>query len=46
MTVGSPAQNDTPVSETARLTEWFTITGPNAVNYRATWTDPVVFTAP
>ncbi|MBO9671193.1 MAG: hypothetical protein J7485_11825 [Sphingobium sp.] len=46
VTVGSPAQNDTPVSETARLTEWFTITGPNSVTYRATWTDPVVFTAP
>jgi hypothetical protein len=46
VTVGSPAQNDTPVSETARLTEWFTITGPDSVNYRATWNDPVVFTAP
>jgi hypothetical protein len=46
VTVGSPPENDTPVSESARLTEWFTIAGPNAVTYRATWNDPVVFTAP
>ena len=46
VTVGSPAENDTPVSERAKLVEWFTMTGPNSIAYKATWTDPVVFTAP
>ncbi len=45
-TVNSPPDNKTPVSESARYTERFTITGPNSVNYRATWNDPVVFTKP
>ena len=45
-TVNSPPDNKTPVSESARYTERFTITGPDTVNYRATWNDPVVFTKP
>jgi hypothetical protein len=45
-TVNSPPDNKTPVSESARYTERFTITGPDTVNYRATWNDPVVFTQP
>ena len=45
-TTGSPPENDTPVSESATLTERFTMTGPNSIAYEMTWTDPVVFTAP
>lgn len=46
VTVGSPPDNDTPVSREAKLVEWFTMTGPNAITYRMTWNDPVIFTAP
>ena len=45
-TTGSPPENDTPVSERARLTERFTMTGPDSIVYEFTWDDPVVFTAP
>ena len=45
-TTGSPPENDTPVSEQAKLTEWFTMTGPDSIVYEFTWEDPVVFTAP
>jgi len=46
VTVGSPPENDTPVSPQARLVEWFTMTGPDSITYKMTWTDPVIFTAP
>ena len=45
-TTGSPPQNDTPVSESAKLTERFTMTGPDSIVYEFTWNDPVVFIAP
>jgi hypothetical protein len=45
-TTGSPPENDTPVSEKARMVERFTMTGPDAITYEMTWNDPVVFTAP
>jgi hypothetical protein len=45
-TTGSPPQNDSPVSASAMLVERFTMTGPDAISYEMTWTDPVVFTAP
>ena len=45
-TTGSPPENDTPVSADARMTERFTMNGPNSIAYEMTWTDPVVFTAP
>ncbi len=35
-----------PGQRVGAFTERFTITGPDSVHYRATWTDPVVFTAP
>jgi hypothetical protein len=46
VTTGSPPENDTPISRQARLLERFTMTGPDTVTYEATWTDPVIFTAP
>ena len=46
VTTGSPPENDSPVSTQAKLVEYFTMTGPDTVTYRATWTDPVVFTQP
>ncbi len=45
-TTGSPRENKTPVSGSAKLTEWFHMTGPDAIIYEFTWEDPVVFTAP
>jgi hypothetical protein len=45
-TTGSPPENDTPVSDQAKMVERFTMTGPNSIAYEMTWTDPVVFTAP
>jgi len=45
-TTGSPPANNTPVSEQARLVERFTMTGPDAIIYEFTWTDPVIFTQP
>jgi hypothetical protein len=46
VTVGSPAQNDTPISTSAKLTEWFTMTGPDKITYKMSWNDPVIYTAP
>ena len=45
-TTGSPGENDTPVSERAKLVERFTMTGPDSIVYEFTWEDPVVFTQP
>ncbi len=45
-TTGSPRENDTPVSEQARMVERFTMTGPDSIVYEMTWTDPVVFARP
>jgi hypothetical protein len=45
-TTGSPPENDTPVSEQAKMVERFTMTGPEEIIYEFTWTDPVVFTQP
>ena len=45
-TTGSPPQNNTPVSASARMTERFTMTGPDSVVYEMTMDDPVIFTAP
>jgi hypothetical protein len=45
-TTGSPPENDTPVSERARMVERFTMTGPDSIVYEFTWDDPVVFTGP
>jgi len=45
-TTGSPPENDTPVSEQAKMTERFTMTGPDSIVYEFTWDDPVVFAQP
>jgi len=45
-TTGSPRFNNTPVSEQAKITERFTMTGPDAIVYEVTLDDPVIFTAP
>ena len=45
-TTGSPPENDTPLSPSARMVERFTMTGPDTIVYDFTWEDPVVFTAP
>jgi hypothetical protein len=45
-TTGSPPANDTPVSAEAHMVERLTMTGPDAITYDVTWTDPTVFTAP
>jgi hypothetical protein len=45
-TWGSPRNNDTPVSDQARIIERFTMTGPDTIVYEVTYNDPVVFTAP
>jgi hypothetical protein len=45
-TTGSPRENDTPVSASARMVERFTMTGPDSIVYEMTWTDPEVFTGP
>jgi hypothetical protein len=45
-TTGSPGENDTPVSEQAKMTERFTMTGPDSIVYEFTWDDPVVFASP
>jgi len=46
VTSGSPAENDTPTSEQAKLIERFHMTGPDTITYETLYTDPVVFTAP
>ena len=45
-TTGSPRENDTPVSESARLVERFHMVGEDEIIYEFTWEDPVVFTQP
>jgi hypothetical protein len=45
-TTGSPFANDTPVDYGAKMTERFTMTGPDTIVYEVTWNDPVIFTAP
>lgn len=45
-TWGSPPGNNTPQSTEAKLTERFTMTGPDTVVYEATYNDPVIYTAP
>ena len=45
-TTGSPRENDTPVSQQARLVERFHMVGPDEIIYEFTWTDPVVFEQP
>jgi hypothetical protein len=46
VTTGSPPENDTPISQQARIVERLTMTGPDTIVYEVTHTDPVVFTAP
>jgi hypothetical protein len=45
-TTGSPAQNDTPISAEARITERLTMTGADTIVYEVTTNDPAIFTAP
>ena len=45
-TTGSPRENDTPVSEQARMVERFHMVGPDEIIYEFTWEDPVVFQEP
>jgi hypothetical protein len=45
-TQGVPANNAIPVSAQARVVERFTRTGPGALVYELTYSDPQVFTAP
>ena len=45
-TIGSPRENDVPVSEQARIVERLTMTGRESIVYEITYTDPVVFTQP
>jgi hypothetical protein len=45
-TWGSPPGNNTPQSDQARLTERFIMTGPDTIVYEATYSDPVIYTAP
>lgn len=45
-TSGSPRSNDTPISETAKLTERFHMTSADTITYDFTWEDSVVFAAP
>ncbi len=45
-TTGSPRANNTPVSSSARMTEWFHMVGPDEIIYEFTWEDPVVFAEP
>jgi hypothetical protein len=46
VTTGSPPENDSPISTSARILERFMMTGPDTVVYEVTYTDPVVYTAP
>jgi hypothetical protein len=46
VTTGSPPENDTPISDEAKIVERFTMTGANTIVYEMTYTDPVIFTAP
>ncbi len=45
-TNGAPFGNVIPMSPQAHVTERFTPTGPNTIDYEMTYTDPVYWTAP
>jgi hypothetical protein len=45
-TTGSPRENKTPVSASARMTEWFHMVGQDQIIYEFTWEDPAVFQQP
>jgi len=45
-TQGAPPFNSIPISAEARVTERFTLTGPDTIAYELTYSDPKVFTAP
>lgn len=45
-TTGSPPNNKTPVSNSARMVERFHMVGPDEIIYEFTWEDPVVFAEP
>ena len=45
-TTGSPRENKTPVSGSARLVERFHMIAADQIIYEFTWEDPVVFTQP
>jgi hypothetical protein len=45
-TMGVPPNNTIPTSEQAKVVERLTMTGPDAIMYEMTYSDPKVFTAP
>ena len=45
-TIGAPPNNTIPMSPQAHVTERFTLTGPDAMVYEMTYSDPVYWTAP
>ncbi len=45
-TMGVPPNNTIPTSEEAKVTERFTMTGPDSIVYEVTYSDPKVFTKP
>ena len=45
-TIGAPPNNTIPMSPQAHVTERFTMTGPNGIDYQMTFSDPVYWTAP
>jgi hypothetical protein len=45
-TIGAPRNNTIPMSDKAHVTERLTMTGPDAIVYEMTFTDPVYWTAP
>jgi len=45
-TIGAPANNVVPMSDEARVTERFTLAGPNTLVYDMTYNDPKVYTKP
>ena len=45
-TIGAPPNNTIPMSPQAHVTERLTMTGPNAIVYEMTFSDPVYWTAP
>jgi hypothetical protein len=45
-TIGAPPNNTIPMSAQAHVTERLTPTGPNAITYEMTYSDPVIWTAP
>lgn len=45
-TMGVPPNNTIPTSDQAKVVERLTMTGPNAIMYEMTYSDPKVFTTP